>query len=73
MSDFGDYVIWTILGLLVLGLAGAFGYGINSEMQHKEWFMERCLKDHKDYECDAMWRAGDSSANMVVVPIITGR
>ena len=35
-------------------------------------FMDQCMQDHKEYECTAMWRAGDSGQPTVVF-IPTGR
>lgn len=50
-----------------------FGYGFVGAAREREKarkaFMAECVKDHKEYECTAMWRAGEPKT--VVVPIHT--
>lgn len=61
--------LW-IIGAVLLGLIFLVGH---SENKAKDAFMTDCLKDHKQYECTAMWRAGDSKSSTVVVPMYVGR
>lgn len=64
-----EIVIVTAIVLIVV----LFGWGAVYEAQEKEKarkaFMFECTKDHKEYECTAMWRAGEPKT--VIVPINT--
>lgn len=55
------------LGLGVL--AAGFMWAAFTDDSHQR-FMEQCLKDHKEYECTAMWRAGEKPAQPVPFPIV---
>lgn len=51
-----DYLpLWFIAGAVALLLL--IGY---AEYHEQSRFMDACLQDHKEYECTAMWRAGES-------------
>lgn len=55
----------------VVGFA-AYALKVSQETQHR--FMTQCMQDHKEYECTAMWRAGDNSGGAPTVLLIpTGR
>lgn len=58
---------------LIAACIGLLIWAGNSEANQKEAFMTECLKDHKQYECTAMWRAGDNKSSTVVVPMYVGR
>ena len=60
----GCLIAFLGLGVLVVGLIWA----IFTDDSHQK-FMEQCLKDHKEYECTAMWRAGDKHVQPAVVPM----
>ena len=51
------------------------GFALQRERANYALFMESCLKDHKQYECMAMWRAGGSQPYpiFIPIPIPTGR
>lgn len=48
-----------IVGLLIVG-------AVNS-VNEKAAFMAECVQDHKQYECDAIWRSGEP--DYIPVPI----
>lgn len=56
---------------VVLLAAGAWGTMVivNQDSEARASFMRQCLEDRKEYECVAMWRAGQS--HTTVVPIYT--
>lgn len=70
---------WRIFGvgtaILVAVLVGLAWLAVSHENAREDRFMTQCVHDHKEYECTAMWRAGDRSIDIVPVPIIipTGR
>lgn len=53
----------TIIIAAMLGICFGLAYSL---VKDKEEFMKDCLKERKQYECTAMWRAGDIHA--VVIP-----
>lgn len=63
LDHLGGIFVVAIVLLLVLAVAG----GVEKE-KTRERFMEQCVKDRKEYECIAMWRAGEPQ--VVPVPII---
>lgn len=65
-----DWLGLLIIGIIVL-MVVALGIAGYAETQQNKTFMEECMKDRKEYECVAMWRAGNT--HTVVVPIYTGR
>lgn len=36
-------------------------------------FMDDCLQHRPQYECTAMWRAGENHTSVVPVPVVVGR
>ena len=59
----------TVLFFVVLGY-----YAITRGREAHGRFMRQCMEDHKEYECTALWRAGDrASPDLIVIPIPTGR
>lgn len=75
MELFGGWVIGigvTLFVALILWL----GY-LSSEAHEAKRvaFMTECQQDHKEYECTAMWRAGepDTIPVFIPIPIPTGR
>ena len=49
-------------------------YGVTGQREAHARFMRQCMEDHKEYECTALWRAGDrASPDLIVIPIPTGR
>lgn len=57
----------TLAGLIVAIVVIA-GFGIKQGIDAEAAFMAACQKDHKEYECTAMWRAGQS--HVVPMPIV---
>ena len=61
-----------ILSAIVTIVVGMLWGTVATQRQHeveRKAFMFECTKDHKEYECTAMWRAGEPKT--VVVPINT--
>lgn len=62
-----DWPLWVmsaiIIFLICLCFFAVFAMGANQKQ-----FMKECQQDHKHYECEALYRAGDS--NTVYMPII---
>lgn len=69
----GDH--WPVLA--IVGFIGLSLLGIVAAVKHdariEQAFMTECMVDHKWYECQAIWRAGEDRSNTVVVPVYTGR
>lgn len=55
---------WKMIGLtsvVVIGIAACWGLAIYTNFlgrAERATYLEICMKDHKEYECDYMWRAG---------------
>jgi len=60
---FGTVLV--IFGMVLLLIGGAM-----ADAKTQGAFMAQCLKDHKEYECTAMWRAGEDHTTVVPVPVI---
>lgn len=59
--------------LSVVLLTWLFYYMIASTSEAGAAFMKECLTERKQYECTAMWRAGDSSTTVMPIVIPMGR
>lgn len=69
IGDFiDDHFGWFVFGFFALLGFGIYALGNEGVRQH-DLFMAECLTYRKQYECTAMWRAGDSQAVPVVVPM----
>lgn len=42
--------------IIVLAVIGAFWFDQSAKQEQE--FMDACTKDHKQYECTALWRGG---------------
>lgn len=62
------FIVTAILTIVIGMLYGTVAAHRQHEKERKA-FMFECTKDHKEYECTAMWRAGEPKT--VVVPINT--
>lgn len=74
LTDVWDWACENFVEMLVvvciLTIVFGIGIGIHVEIQQKRAFMQQCMEDHKEYECTAMWRAGETKTTTVPVPII---
>jgi hypothetical protein len=70
--NLGEAMRTTTIGWLALGLFAfafvLFGVAIKADSDAQDAFMAECRKDKKQYECTAMWRAGDS--HVAPIPIV---
>lgn len=68
----GDWIVdnlgWVLVGTLVL-MAAFFVAAVDADSKARNAFMRECLQDHKQYECTAMWRAGERHERTTVVPV----
>ena len=72
--DWEEIIFKTVLGCLGVALIMLFiaipFVAVNSN-KAKESFMAECLEDgKKQYECTAMWRAGESNTAARPMPVI---
>jgi hypothetical protein len=74
MNEFTyKYSEWIVGIALVLLVAAAVIVAVIDSIEGakaKKSFMHQCMKDHKEYECIAMWRAGENKTSYVPMPII---
>lgn len=79
MDDFVGVLEWwdekvgCLLTLALLVVIGCIGivYSCTQENRTFKEFMAQCMKDHKEYECYALWRQGNRDQTAVVpIPII---
>lgn len=67
-----EIAIVTAIIVIIVVLGYGLVVGAREKEKARKAFMAECVKDHKEYECTAMWRAGEPKT--VVVPIhTTGR
>jgi hypothetical protein len=63
-----------VVAVTVLFFVALRYYAITRGREAHARFMRQCMEDHKEYECTALWRAGDrASPDLIVIPIPTGR
>jgi hypothetical protein len=65
-----------LVGGLVLAFLGALSCGLyadhkNEIERERQWneFRTACMQDRKEYECVAMWRAGNVNSQTEVIPM----
>lgn len=64
--------LW-IIGIIFAVIVG-IGIAIaQSDSKHQKDFMDQCVQDHKQYECDAMWRAGEDHTTVMPIPVFIGK
>lgn len=59
---------WVILAMVALTCWAGYEI-VQQDTAAREEFMQECMKDHKKYECTAMW--GNSHPQTTVVPVHT--
>lgn len=69
MSDHGWF--WPVA--LVVFTVGLFAAAFYFEGAKEARFMAECLKERKQYECTAIWRAGNSDVTVVPIVVPGGR
>lgn len=73
MEDWiADHLGWIILALFA-GIVWLAIYVAQAESVQRKAFMLECIKDRKEYECVAMWHAGESHTQVVPVFIPSNR
>ena len=67
-------IMWSSI-IAIVSFFGAVGYyAVSREREAHARFMRQCVQDHKEYECTALWRAGDPpSPNIIFLPIPIGK
>ena len=71
----GDWIYDNLGWVFAITLAVVIGFlvfAIKSDMDAEDRFMRQCMQDKKEYECTAMWRAGDSHTTVVPMPVVVG-
>ena len=61
---------WSLLAGAAV-LISLLAFAIIEDNAHAERVMAECMQDHKAYECEAMWRAGEPK--LIAVPVVAGR
>lgn len=69
---FDDFFGVFVFGICVVFIALVV-VAVSEESKHQDAFMKQCMEDHKQYECDALWRAGEDHTQVVPMPVIIGR
>ncbi len=65
-----DFSGVAVFGGIIVAVVVLLWYAIAQDIDAKEDFMQACLKDHKQYECTAMWRAGQQNYVPIVIPMV---
>ena len=61
---------WSLLAGAAV-LISLLAFAISEDNRDEAHFMAECAQDHKAYECEAMWRAGEPK--LIAVPVVAGR
>jgi hypothetical protein len=67
MNFFLDHLSKFLVLLFVLVFLAAVS-DAQREKEQRDKFMVECMRDHKEYECVAMWRRGED--RIVPMPIV---
>ena len=67
-DGFGVFVF-----VLLAAFIGLLVFAVSEDSKHNETFMKQCMEDHKQYECDALWRAGEDHTTVMPMPVYIGR
>lgn len=75
LVDWFQDVGWVLIVILLLvGLTSWGGWvTITDRIAREKEFMGECQKDHKKYECTAMWRRAEDHSQTVVMPVVVSR
>lgn len=69
-----DLIIKGLLGIAIVGVISLIviaPFAIMAENESESAFMAECLADNKkQYECTAMWRAGENNTAVMPMPVI---
>jgi hypothetical protein len=68
MAGWFEPNVGAIFLLLFSGIGLVLVGAVKSDSAARAEWMAECVKDHKEYECVAMWRAGDR--RITPIPII---
>ncbi len=63
--DRGDNSVYTVLAVLTLLVLVLVFIGASGSLKEEAQFMSECQRDHKHYECVAMWRAGEKKTEII--------
>lgn len=69
MNFIEDHVGWFIFIFVVLAIV-AIILLFKQDAADSRRFMTECMKDKKEYECVAMWRAGQTHTAVMPLPIV---
>ena len=64
-----DHFGWVVAGVLAFCVFGLV-VAVRADTRAREAFMEQCTADHKEYECVALWRAGERRTQVMPMPVI---
>lgn len=70
---FADNIGHILIGTFLLALILAIILMIHEDHKTYHAWLDECVKDHKEYECVAMYRAGERNIIAIPVPIIVPR
>lgn len=62
-------VIEVLIVIAIVGILLAFWKHSEYEAQAEKDFMSQCRQDHREYECQAMWRSGKPKQQIIMVPM----
>lgn len=65
--DWSDVFMTTLGFLMVILVFFAVFFWIPESIEREKRLMAECMKDHKEYECQAMLNGGDTT---LIVPIV---
>lgn len=60
----------SVLGLGLLGMTLGITHSVMLDNKQRSDFFLECLQYRKQYECTAMWRAGENKTSVVPMPVI---
>lgn len=67
---FMDYGCLPAIGIFAVVMSCLIVYGCSQDQKAYKEFMRQCMQDHKEYECLAMWRAGERNTQVIPMPIV---
>lgn len=65
-----EVIFGLCFAIVIAGVVALVWRGVERDKAAHTRFMQQCMEDHKEYECTALWRAGNrSNQDVIVLPI----
>lgn len=68
--DSGDFIALSVCAVVVLGIGALTIFALIDDGRARTAFMAECRQHRQNFECVAMWRAGQTSTVVMPMPVV---